>query len=250
MKIKPFIQIIGVMLLLLLISSQTMAQGGAGAKSGKKSVVIPLGKERLSIPAPFGFVEASETLPELRKEAEHFVSPGNELIAFFIPNEDYADLVRGQDKPMNKYLFVQVRGNSKSSTITSEAFNQAKNGYRRLSTESFEKARLDVNRLFKERDKNLSLYPQIYSGLTISGMVSLGVLDETPRSITMGTLGSLSRVEGNVEESKIMVGAVAIVLIKGKVIIATMYNAYQSVDDIDWLKELVRDWTRALLGSN
>lgn len=254
MKIKLLVKIIGVILSLFFINSQTIAQVRTSAQTdnlkGKKSVVIPLGKERLSIPAPLGFVEASEGLPELRRDAEHFVSPGNEMLAFFITNDDYVDLMRGQDKPMNRYLFVQIRSNSKSITITHKAFDQAKNGYRKLSNENFEKARIDVNRLLRERGKDISKYPQIYSGLTIGEIVSLGVIDETPRSITMGTLGAISKVEDTANVSKIMAGAVVVVLIKGKIIIATMYNAYQSADDIDWLKELAKDWTRVLLGSN
>ena len=86
MKIKVLVKVIGATLSLFLINNHIVAQVHtciqAESPKGKKSVVIPLGKERLSIPAPFGFVEASESLPGLRREAERFVSPGNELLAF------------------------------------------------------------------------------------------------------------------------------------------------------------------------
>lgn len=239
------------LLLTALLLPVIASKGQAGGSQGKKSVVVLVGTARLSIPAPFGFVEASEALPALRKEAESFIYPGNELLAFFIPTEDFQDMVGGQDKPMNRYLFVQTLTHSKASQVGADSFIQTKNQYREMSNERLGKAGEDVNRLMRDRGKDLSKYPEIYAGLSLGRMVGLGVIDETKRSITLGMLGSIKYSgEGKKERIKTLVGAEVVLLINGKVITAQMYNTYRSVDDFDWLKEMVRDWTRAVLGSN
>jgi hypothetical protein len=220
-----------------------------GREKERKLIVVRLGAETISIPAPFGFVEPSDALPELRKEAELFVPPASEMLAFFIPTEDFKDRLGGTDNEMRKYAFVTTPIRSKSGTFTQAQFDRAKIEYRKTSTELLEKAKDDVNRMFKERGKDLRRYPKVFSQLRVSGIVGLGVCDETSRSIT---LGSISQMETKSGGDKVItsVGMQVILLVRGKFVTGLIYNHYDSADDVEWSKELARDWARAVLGSN
>lgn len=195
---------------------------------------------------PSGFTEPREADPEIGRLAEGFVAPAMELVALFVPPKDVESFARDRRFSPARYVMVQVVKETIGSSISPREFAAA------VAADS---PSLDTRRLqrligaapaLSQWLEAASAAPSSVTEVQGARVRSEGILEQTDRSISMGSIAEASAPEGS--SSRVVV--TSLVLVKGRVLVVLTYGAYDKSDDVAATHETAREAVRNLLNEN
>jgi hypothetical protein len=148
-----------------------------------------------------------------------------QTIAYFVPTEQWQLYEKGKHKGFNPYLIAQ-KG-------------------RTLSTEDF----AEFKRYVHSQQGNIPDHTKPATIFELHGQASLGIIDETPDSIWIGTLASLS--ETAFEKRDLLLAAINVAFqIKGETLSLYVYDSIKDASDTDRVKQLTKRWVQCIRKQN
>lgn len=210
------------------------------------AVRTTIGGEHVMLSPPSGFTEPREADPEIGRLAEGFVAPAMELVALFVPPKDVESFARDRRFSPARYVMVQVVKETIGSSISPREFAAA------VAADS---PSLDTRRLqrligaapaLSQWLEAASAAPSSVTEVQGARVRSEGILEQTDRSISMGSIAEASAPEGS--SSRVVV--TSLVLVKGRVLVVLTYGAYDKSDDVAATHETAREAVRNLLNEN
>jgi hypothetical protein len=150
--------------------------------------------------------------------------PSVQTIGYFVPVEEWERYQKGQHKGFSRYLIAQ-KG-------------------RTLSTEDFAEFKHYVH----SQQGNIPDHTKLAALFESRGQVSLGIVDESPDSISIGTVLKLTETA---LKRDLVTAAVNVALqIKGESLSLYAYDSAKDANDTDRVKELARRWVRCIRKQN
>ncbi|PYK20140.1 MAG: hypothetical protein DME55_03155 [Verrucomicrobia bacterium] len=150
--------------------------------------------------------------------------PSVQTIGYFVPVEEWERYQNGQHKGFSRYLIAQ-KG-------------------RTLSTEEF----ADFKHYVHSKNGNIPDHTKLASLLESRGQASLGIVDETSDSISIGTVVKLTEPA---LKRDLQTAAINVALqIKGESLSLYVYDGVKDTNDTDRVKELAKRWVQCIRKQN
>jgi hypothetical protein len=150
--------------------------------------------------------------------------PSVQTIGYFVPVEEWERYQTGQHKGFSRYLIAQ-----KARTLSAEDFA----GFKRY---------------VHSQNGNIPDHTKLASLLESHGQVSLGIVDETSDSISIGTVAKLTEPA---LKRDLQTAAINIALqIKGESLSLYAYDSAKDANDTDRVKELAKHWVQCIRKQN
>jgi hypothetical protein len=150
--------------------------------------------------------------------------PSVQTIGYFVPTEEWEKYQKGQHKGFSRYLIAQ-KG-------------------RTLSTEEF----ADFKQYVHSQQGNIPDHSNLATLFESRGQVSLGIVDETPDSISVGTVVKLTE---KALKRDLQTAAINIALqIKDESLSLYVYDDAKSVNDTERVKDLAKRWIQCIRKQN
>ena len=193
---------------------------------------------KIIIPAPEGFVDVTNTEPEMIAEFKNFVAPGSRFQALLIPFED---MLSKNPYPV-RYLSVQTNKLIESQEITSSSFVKGRQAIRANVEETLGQATGDINQYLS----------QVVEGfdMEIGEIKYVPFESESENHIAFSSLSKYSMGTDSEKTDVIMAGSWAMVLSKNRLININVYSIYNTVGDLEWTQNTLVKWAAAIIEAN
>ena len=147
-----------------------------------------------------------------------------QTIAYFVPAEQWQFYEKGEHKGFNPYLIAQ-----KAPALSTEDFAEFK-------------------RYVHSQQGNIPDHTKLATIFESHGQVSLGIIDETPDSIWIGSLAKLTETASKRDQ---LLAAINVALqIKGESLSLYVYDNIKDANDTDRIKQLTRHWVECIKSQN
>lgn len=214
------------------------------------AVEITLGDEALQVAAPAGFADVSGVSKEQFAVFEDMLPESNRLLAVFVTEQDAGRLMRGDSADFREYFLVQSVKALESMTLSKQQFTEIRSMLRQQYGDVFEKQKEAIEEGTTRAGKSLSKRLGTDVDFNISGMVPLGIDEETASHISMSFLSKYDMtVDGEIIES-VVAGTMTVLLVRGKVIYLYAYRTYEGEKDLRWTRSQVKSWLPDIVSFN
>jgi len=150
--------------------------------------------------------------------------PSVQTIGYFVPVEEWERYQKGQHKGFSQYLIGQ-----KGETLSAEKFT-------------------DFKRYVHSQQGNIADHTKLATVFESRGQVSLGIVDETSDSISIGAVLKLTETA---LKRDLQTAAINVVLqIKGESLSLYVYDSVKDANDTDRVKELAKRWVQCIRTQN
>jgi hypothetical protein len=150
--------------------------------------------------------------------------PSVQTIGYFVPVEEWERYQKGQHKGFHRYLIAQ-----KGRTLSREEFAEFK-------------------QYVHSQQGNIPDHTKLASLFESRGQVSLGIVDETPDSIS---IGSVMKLTETTLKRDLQTAAINIALqIKDESLFLYVYDDAKSANDTDRVKDLAKRWVQCIRKQN
>lgn len=214
-------------------------------------VNISIGNKELHIKSPDKFHEISSAYPEYKKMGEMFTPPSHRFLGLFVTEQDLGYVMKGQPKEsLDRYMMLQTIKEIEPQNITHSKFISFKESMKKNIAISIDKTKQKANTEFDKVKSNLSSNYSIDYSVKVGEIYPLGVSLEYDDVLTLSYLSKYNfKVNGNNVEKVVVYGS-SLVLIKGKLLVTTVYSMFNSQEDIDWVKIKSKEWVDSILATN
>ena len=209
--------------LVLLVSSSNAANSEIVVESTK-----------ISIPAPEGFVNVTQTWPEVMAHFESMSSPIMRYQAVLLPAED----VEAQETFLNRYLTVQTSRQFEPVDFTPDLFAELRQELRGQMREIFDEVMEDINENLSETAKDLNV--------KIGETLHIPFESESENHIGFSMLTNVSSPDNEM----IIANSYALVFAENRLIYTYVYSRYSSADDLAWTQNTLEKWVEEIVKSN
>ncbi len=190
---------------------------------------VQIGDTRLGLDAPPGFSDTSFTgSPRLQELAESITSASNRILMFALTDADLRRFTLGDQIEAKRYMVAVTPRGLERERVTLGAFTS-------LVTES-------LRELGKPPPAGTSDYPKYLDAL--QGRPAL--LAELRRDPNAVSILQGARLPSASETPKYMLSTTTLLLLRGKAINLTVYGAYDSPADLDWIRVITVRWIEEL----
>jgi len=220
----------------------------AASTPSAEPVIAEIGDQHVVLRAPEGFLEPRRDEPEIGGIAETFVPPAMELQALFVTGEDLEAFRREHRLSLGRYVIVQTLRSQKGARVSREQFATAKaadaeaSGAHSLAALSGADPALMqwLDATFRKAGERSE----------IQGMPAHaeGIIDETDRSISAGSIVEVPASAERAASSRVVV--TSLVLARGKVLVVYTYSPYERSDDAARAHAISREAVSRLLDEN
>jgi hypothetical protein len=205
---------------------------------------INIGKIEIVLPVPSEFVRVDDMHQNQFDIAKLFVPETNSLLAYYLGEKDFADLVTTGSHTADKYIMVQIFNELKYQQVKSIAFQKYlrkfKNDYKIEFQESFKNGSFEAIQNIPESVKGafdlnkIDAYP-------------LGIYHDGKNSVSIGVLSKMNYSYNGESQEDILVAAISsIVNINGKIVFLYLYKTYKYSSDLDWLRRTNDAWIKEI----
>ncbi len=210
-----------------------------------ESATVALGRGTVLLPVLPGFADPATTPPALLDLMSRSMPATNRFVAI-LPTQDFLDRrAAGENVAMSRYMLVQTVRAHEQNGVSQAEFERIKAMLRQQSDTMLHDSEKQVQESFDSVAKELGKTNDD-SSLTLKAGAgkSLGVFDETPNSISMANIQSLTRSDKAGTHTLVQAVAMSIALVGDVPLSVCVYSTYQSPADIDWTKREVLDWVK------
>ena len=206
---------------------------------------------KFSITAPDGYQEISLVSPELRKRFEDLTPASNTLLACFIPNWKMALILSNPHQhPVPQFMTVQEITKIADQDIYLSEFrkfvNKLESEGNRMKIARYEASENFIN--------HLSVQPfniaQQLSVLEVDQPIYLEVINSRRNSYGLLTAVKIESARKGITEQAIMINGSTALLIRDRLVFATVSSLLESEDTIKRVKSISEKWTNSMVQAN
>lgn len=191
---------------------------------------IPLGDTRIALDAPPGFADTGFTgSPRLQELAEGLTSASNRVLLFALSDADLRRFMGGDQMEAKRYMVIATPKGSEHVSLSAGDFA-------RLATDSL--------RNLGSAPAAGTAYPS-YLDTQPQGRAALLaqlVRDQTVVSVLQGSRLPAKRNE----PPSYIVSSTTLLLVRGKALNLAVYTAYETEDDVEWVRSVTTRWIEDL----
>ena len=192
-----------------------------------------------------GFIKIKEDAPLKTFYAENFVPSSNKLLALYLSQNDYNELLSDNDLDFNKYIVVQYF---------------KKDEYQNIEEKEFKKFVKEIklsfsNLLYNDSDefnKWLNNFERKFDiRVNIGERINLGKLMETEKLISYITLSNIrvNSIKGNINKN--LISSVNFLYIKNKILYIYIFSDFSLPKrDLKWLSDTTIQFLNNIILSN
>lgn len=237
--------------LALALCSAAAALPAALAQQPAEPYTASVGLKLLKLPVPAGAVEPSRSVPPLRQMAERMTPPSNRLLALFVEQADETVARAGQPPSMARYYMVQSLRQTEAGSVGVGEFREVRQMLRQQYQQILVQAapqvqgHLDSAAQAMGRDSGVEGLQ-----LKVGEMKGLDVFDEREHSISLLALTQVEVQAGDRVERAPMAMSITTGILQGKVVYFYAYARYTGPADLEWLRQVTRDWVQRAAQAN
>ena len=192
---------------------------------------VPLGEVRIALDAPPGFSDTSFTgSPRLQELAETLTSASNRILLFAISDADLRRFTVGDQLELKRYMVVATpKGSERES----------------LSAGSFSKLTADSLRVLGAPPAAGTEYPRYLDAQAPGRAALLAELAREPTVVSV-LQGTRLPPQRRNEPPVYVLSSTTLMLLRGKAINLTVFSAYDTDLDLEWIRTLTTRWIEDL----
>jgi len=188
---------------------------------------VQVGDARIGLDAPPGFADTTFTgSPRLLELAEALTSPSNRILLFAISDGDLRKFTLGDRPELRRYMIA----------VTPKQFE-----YERVSPQGFAEFADATQRELGERVPAGKTFTDYFDQQPIGKSSVVGELrrDAEVRSLLVG-----ARVQPQARNQKqqYALSTTSLMLVRGKALSLSVYSAYDSPADLEWIRVITARW--------
>jgi hypothetical protein len=192
---------------------------------------IPLGDTRIALDAPPGFADTGFTgSPRLQELAESLTSASNRVLLFALSDADLRRFMGGDQMEAKRYMVIATPKGSEHNSLSAGDFT-------RLVSDSLRNLG-SAPATGTDYPRYLDTQPQGRAAL-----LAQLVRDQTAVSVLQGT--RLPSQKRNEPPSYIL-SSTTLLLVRGKALNLAVYTAYETEDDVEWVRTVTARWIEDL----
>ena len=232
-------------IIIVFASLSVAAQPGTDAGH-----TFQMGAQRIKIPAPVGFEEATSQFKEIKDRFTVTEAQGNDMLAVHLPKADCDNLRRGVDMDLSFYTKISVRAAVRGLELTPERFATLISEFRGASTTILDINSPTTKANLARMNKNLSQLNQQEIKIDLGQPVNLGEFDTRPNIYSVMLLINMTGRSGDSDVGKVIAGSLSYVRVKQRLIYVYTYREYKSENDIEVLRDFTKQWIGQILAAN
>jgi hypothetical protein len=219
------------------------ALGAGGVRAEEPPATSFVGDTRIVLPVPAGFVEPSIVAPGFRTLGEQMTARSNRLLALFVAEEDLRATAERRPPAMLRYFMVQTLRAAEAERVGAADFALAKTLLREQYQQMLSRLQPDIQGQLDRASQRVGEQAGLDKfALKLGELRALEVFDEQPQSISLLALSLLSVSAGEqTRQVPIAMGTTTLV-VKDKLVYFFAYARYESDADLEWLRQVTRDW--------
>ena len=206
----------------------------------------------IALPTPEGFFRYDGKSAKVDQLQQSSLAASNRLLASFGSEDDLALTLTGAHPKLERYFHAQSVKKLEEISMTPARFTEMKTAF----PKSIDSTRQKLGDMFAEIESStsstLSKELQKRTDFKVGEMISLGVFDETPDSISFSMLTKYrltAEDRGKPVEGVSIVAACALNL-RNRVIYLYCTSNYRDKRDIEWARSNVKKWRDEVLAVN
>lgn len=209
---------------------------------------VQIGDTAISVPAPKGFTPVTRDMTKLNQLLETFVAPDNVRFVTFIPEELLPVVQAGQIPNLPRTLSLQTNKKVVARTVTASDFADLKATVRKQNDEIVREAERKMPGLLDEASKSIQRQFKTKLDMNMNGMVPLPIHAESDRLLAFSMLLNLAMTTADGQRTNYP-GVVTTTFLhtRGKLFFTYVYGGE---NDLDWSRQMSKDWAAALLAAN
>jgi hypothetical protein len=193
--------------------------------------VVQVGDTRLGLDAPPGFADTSFTgSPRLQELAEALTSASNRILMFAVTDADLRRFTLGDPLEAKRYMVAVTPRGLERERITPGAFAKFVNDSLRGLGAAPPAGTSDFRKYLDAQQGRPAL---------------LAELRRNPEAVSV-LQGARLPSESRSDAPKYMLTSTTLLLIRGKAINLGVFGAYDSPDDLDWIRAITVRWIEEL----
>ena len=211
---------------------------------------ITIGSVGLTLPAPGGHVNPAGAAPQLVEAMATMVPPQNRLLAAYLPPREIELYLTRNPFSMDRYSSVQTARSAEAMTVALPLFEEIKKSMKEQAAKDMQAIQSRTQSHLNGAADKLGKAHQASVKIKVDDLSSPGTFDETATSISMTGTGAVTgSTNGNVE-SKSVVYAMTVLLVKGKMLFLYTYSTNRSPADVQWVKQTSLTWAGDIQRAN
>jgi hypothetical protein len=185
-----------------------------------------VGDTTIDLAPPRGFIEVCSLDPQLCSVLTAGYPPSVKTLGYFVAGRDWELFRRDSSRGFKHYLIAQLALNRSAEQLSGfKAYLRAQQG-------------------------NIPDHSQLPRMLTAQGRVPLGVLAETPTSISSGVIMAARPVTSPSEESIVLVASNSAAAVTNRLLSLYVYLDYRNQTDIDTVRAVTQRWLQCIANGN
>lgn len=211
----------------LLLAAVAPLLAAFSLHSAAAPFAVQVGDTRLGFDAPPGFADTTSTgSPRLQELAESLTSASNRILMFAVTDADLRRFTLGDPLEAKRYMVAVTPRGLEHERITPSAFATFANDSLRALGAPPPAATSDFRKHIDAQQGRPALLAELRRDAE-----AVSVLQ-----------GARLRSEGRSDTPKYMLTTTTLLLIRGKAINLGVFGAYDSPDDLDWIRVITVRW--------
>lgn len=234
------------LLALIIMAAGLIPAAGSAEQAVKKTARI--GAADVVITAPSGFAFVGEELPAVLKIMEATTPPFNLLLAGLVSEADHAAFLAGGERPLTRYLYVQVARQTIDVNVDASLFAKTAAFIRDQNTKLFDEFKKRMPGLIDDVSGRLGHAIDKEVRLKIPDMTLLPPHGETKQTFAFSMYIRLKgEVVGVSGIDTLLAATATFVHVRGKIL---FLYAYGAENDLEWTRAISAEWADAIVAAN
>ena len=184
------------------------------------------GDTTIDLAPPRGFIEVCATNHRLCGVLTAGYPPSVQTLGYFVAANDWERFRKDSSLGLNHYLIAQVALTRGADQLPGfKSYLRAQQG-------------------------DIPDHSQLPSTLAAQGRMPLGILDETPTSISSGVVMAARPVTSSSSASIVLVASNSAAAVSGRLLSLYVYLSYKNESDIDSVKAVTKKWLQCIADAN
>jgi len=188
---------------------------------------VQLGDVRVGLDAPPGFTDSTFTgSPRLQELAEALTSPSNRILLFAISDGDLRKFSVGDPPEFRRYMIAVMPRELERERVSLQRFADLADAAQRELGE-----RVPAGKTFSE----------YFDKQPVGKSSVLGELRRDPEVLSL-LLGARAQPQQRTQKPQYALSTNSLLLVRGRALGLSVYSAYDSPADADWIRAITARW--------
>lgn len=232
-------QVVSLVICLLALSFSALAQGSGAS-------VLKLGNRTVRVPSPSGLVEGSARFSHLKSRFVVTESPGNDMLAVFVPESILPILEKGNIPPYDQWAKISILKKFNATDVDAATFKLFADKFEKTLPQLIDEQSPAFKNAVSNMRKGLSglLGQKVEADLTQPK--SLGIFDRQQNIHSTLIVSTLSDARG----SRLILGTLSLLRVNQRLLFVYTYQTLTDENDADRIRKFTKKWTADILAAN